>query len=91
MKVKLLRKVRKYAAWLIDSKLTGFGTTNGKVTSITYSCEYGWAFEALMGESIDCEDRAKLVSIVSREVWKHHKFERWMAKSRKSKKGEVAE
>ena len=87
MKVKLLRKVRSYARWLIVTKLYKFTTTWGEVTGLSYSTEYKWAFDWMFGQSLDYyADRDKIVSMISRKVWKHHEFDRWMAKSRKRKK-----
>ena len=90
MKVKLLRKMRSYARWLIVKKLHRFETTWGKVTCISYSPEYKWAFDWMFGQWLDYHaDRSKIVSKVSRKAWKHGERDRWVAKLRKPKKGEV--
>ena len=92
MKVKLLRKVRSYARWLIKNKLYGFTTTWGEVTGLSYSVEYKWAFFWMLDQRLDYHaDQAKIVSTVSRKAWKHGERDRWVAKLRKPKKGEVVE
>ena len=91
MKVKLLRKVRSYARWLIKNKLYRFTTTWGEVTGLSYSTEYEWAFYWMFEQRLDYyADQSKIVSTVSRKAWKHGERDRWVAKLRKPKKGEVA-
>ena len=60
MRVKLLRKVRKYAEWLIDNNLRNFKTVNGRVVQLSYPHCYRWAFHWMFGERWDYHaDRAK--------------------------------
>ena len=90
MKVKLLRKVRSRARWLINNKLYKFETTWGEVTGLSYSAEYRWAFDWMFGQRLNYStDQSKIVSTVSRKAWKHGERDWWVAKLRKLKKGEV--
>jgi len=90
MKVKLLRKVRAYARLLILDKLVKFTTTDGEVTSLSFTKGYGWAFEWMFRQRLDYyADHAKIVSTVARKAWEHGERDRWMAKLRKTKKGKV--
>ena len=83
MKTKLLRKLRREARWIIDAKLFKFTTTNGEVTGLSYDHDYKWALAWMFRERLDYyEDRAKIVSVVTRLAWKYHNREFWQRKLR---------
>ena len=83
MKTKLLRKLRREAESLIDSKLFRFRTEWGIVTALSYAHDYAWAFEWMFRKRLDYyEDHAKIVNVVTRLAWNHHNREFWQRKLR---------
>lgn len=86
MKIKLLRKVRKEAAFVFDIKLSVFETCNGRVTRIKYAHSYKYALEWIFGERLDYEkDRGKIVCKIARLMWRDHLREEWRTKLKKAR------
>lgn len=84
MRTRLLKKVRRYAETLFDTKLTRFQTENGRVTGISYVREFEWAFSWLIGERLDYHaDGARIVCTVARIAWDKFLRDKWTRKLRK--------
>jgi hypothetical protein len=89
MRTRLLKKVRRYAEALFDTKLTRFKTENGRVTGISYVHEFKWAFYWLLGERLDYhDDREKIVCIIARIAWDRFLRDKWTRKMRKDARDE---
>ena len=83
MRTKLLKKVRRYAMCLFDTKLTRFKTENGRVTGISYVHEFGWAFSWLIGKRLDYHsDVARIVCTVAHIAWDKFLRDKWTRKLR---------
>lgn len=84
MRTRLLKKVRRYAETLLDSKLTRFKTENGRVTGISYVHEFEWAFLWLIGKRLDYHaDMARIVCTISRIAWDRFLRDKCTRKMRK--------
>lgn len=84
MQTKLLKKVRRYAENLLENDLTRFETENGRVTGISYTHEFRWAFYWLLGERLDYHaDREKIVCTIARIAWDKFLRDKWTRKLRK--------
>lgn len=84
MRTRLLKKVRRYAETLFDTKLARFKTDNGRVTGISYVHEFGWAFHWLLGERLDYHaDMEKIVCNIARIAWDKFLRDKWTRKLRK--------
>lgn len=84
MRTRLLKKVRRYAETLFDTKLTRFQTENGRVTGISYVHEFEWAFYWLLGKRLDYHaDRGKIACTIARIAWDGFLRDKWTRKLRK--------
>lgn len=84
MRTRLLKKVRRYAETLLDSKLTRFKTENGRVTGISYVHEFEWAFSWLLDKRLDYHaDSGEIVCTIARIAWDKFLREKWTRKLRK--------
>ena len=84
MRTRLLKKVRRYAECLLENELTRFQTSNGRVTVISYTHRFEWAFMWLLGKRIDYDaDREKIVHVIARIAWDKFLRDKWTRKLRK--------
>lgn len=85
MKTKLLRKVRRRAREELG-RLSGFGTTNGRVSRLIYPIGRDWVYEWMFGEKLDIygnlDDEQIVIHKIARILWRRELKEYWAKKSR---------